>query len=125
MGCAMGCSKYVLIVDDNQDFADALAALVRALGHNAIAAYDAVTGLTLAHARTPDIIFHDIAMPGMNGYTAVQKLREHSKFANTTIVAITAFSGCADHARSLASGFDQHIGKPAEIEDIKSVLEAR
>src|SRR3954464_9459525 len=124
MTLATDCIKYVLIVDDNQDCADALAALVRALGHKAIVAYDAVSGLTLAHARTPDIIFHDIAMPGMNGYTAVQKLREDSKFENTTIVAFTAFSGCVDRERSLASGFDQHMGKPAEIEDIKSVLEA-
>src|SRR3982750_1612873 len=68
--------KTVLIVDDNRDAADSLAMLLEIKGHKVLTAYDAETGLEIAHAASPDVIIHDINLPHMNGYTAATKLRQ-------------------------------------------------
>ena len=116
--------KTVLVVDDSADNADALAALVRALGHRSLFAYDAPTGLRLAHESSPDVIFHDIAMPVMSGYAAISELRKHEKFSSTCIVAITAFGTDADRQHALNCGFNVHLAKPADIQDVQRILEA-
>src|SRR3954463_8971563 len=82
--------KKVLIVDDNQDAADSLALLVKLKGHDALVAYDAETGLEVAHESKPDLILHDINLPHMNGYEAVHRLRRDKKLQSTTFVALTA-----------------------------------
>jgi DNA-binding response OmpR family regulator len=79
--------KSVLVIDDNADAADGLAALVRLMGHTAAVAYDADTGLILAHANTPDVIFHDIGLPDVNGYDAAKRIREQEQFDHTLLVA--------------------------------------
>jgi CheY-like chemotaxis protein len=82
-----------------------------------------MTGLRLAHETSPEVIFHDIAMPVMNGYSAVAELRKHEKFATTRIIAVTAYGTDADRERALRCGFDVHLAKPADIRDIQQVLD--
>jgi len=69
--------KTILIVDDNHDAADTLAALVRDYGHKVLVAYDTASGLALAHQSVPDIILHDIGLPIINGY------KRHGNYAAT------------------------------------------
>src|SRR5688572_11501132 len=65
----------VLIVDDNRDAADSLALLVECEGYRPFVAYEAFTGLRLAAQEVPDIIIHDIGLPGMSGYDAARRIR--------------------------------------------------
>jgi CheY-like chemotaxis protein len=112
----------VLIVDDNRDAADMLAILVQMAGGEASVAYDSATGIAIAHSSPPDFIFHDIGMPLMNGYDAARFLRQCKKFAKTTLVAVTGYSSAADRERAKLAGFDLHMAKPVEFEDVKRML---
>ena len=114
--------KTVLIVDDNRDAADTLAILVRIAGCEASVAYDTETGITLANAAPPDFIFHDIGMPIINGYEAARTFRSSATFASTTLIAVTAYDATEDHRRAKMAGFDAHMSKPIEFEDLKEVL---
>lgn len=126
MGYIFGMSektiKTVLIVDDNHDAADTLAVLVRIAGCEAMVAYDTQTGMNLAHASPPDIIFHDIGMPIINGYEAARIFRRSAKFADTLLIAVTAYDATEDHKRAKMAGFDAHMAKPIEFDDLKEVL---
>lgn len=122
-GMSSGCAKRVLIVDDNRDAADLLAILVRVAGHNTLVAYDSLTGLALAREQTPDIIIHDIGMPIQSGYDIAKLLRADSRFDETLLVALSAYSTRQDRELSRASGFDLHLAKPLDHEELKRVLE--
>lgn len=96
----------ILIVDDNRDAADTLAMLIEGEGYRALTAYDASSGFQLAKDVSPDIIFHDIAMPAVDGYMAARKLRSEAQFAKTFLVALTAYNASVDRKQALLAGFD-------------------
>src|SRR4051812_18001814 len=104
--------KTVLIVDDNRDAADTLAVLIQVAGYNAMVAYDTKSGIELAHTTPPDIIFHDIGMPVINGYEAARILRKSKRFANTILIALTGYNATEDHEHAKLAGFDYHVAKP-------------
>ena len=113
----------VLIVDDNRDAADSLAIIIQSGGHEVAVAYDSETGFELARKVLPKIIFHDIGLPVVDGYAAALQLRRDPRFAQTILVALTAYDSAPDRDRSLAAGFDFHIVKPIHFEDLKRILE--
>src|SRR4051812_29957119 len=112
----MGASlrKTVLIVDDNYDAADLLAMFVHGKGHRALVAYDSKSGLEIALGIKPDVIFHDIAMPYMSGYTVARQLRRIPRMSETVLVALTAYDFTTHRHLSRQAGFDHHILKPIE-----------
>lgn len=112
----------ILIVDDNRDAADTLAMLIKGEGYRAITAYDASAGLQLAREVSPHIIFHDIAMPGIDGYMAARQLRSESQFTNTLLIALTSYNSMADQKQALLAGFDLHVAKPLHYQDLLRVL---
>src|SRR4051812_6195176 len=116
--------KTVLIVDDNRDAADTLAVLVRIAGHKPTVAYDTQTGFSLAHSVRPDIIIHDIGMPLINGYEAARILRSDKKFANTILIALTAYDATDDRKRARFAGFDFHASKPIDFAELQELLRA-
>jgi CheY-like chemotaxis protein len=114
--------KITLVVDDNHDFADSLATLIKIYGCKVMVAYDTASGFKLAHESVPDIIFHDIGLPVMNGYDAARHFRSHQKFAKTILVAVTAYDATYDRNCAQMAGFDIHLSKPIDFEDLKEVL---
>ena len=113
----------VLVVDDIQDSADTLAALITMMGHSARAAYTAAEGIRMASDSVPDLIFHDLAMPQLNGFDAVRSLRNDPRFARTTIVALSAYTTQVfiDDRQSV---FDRFITKPIRREELSEILAA-
>jgi CheY-like chemotaxis protein len=114
--------KIVLVVDDNHDAADTLAILIRTSGCEVMVAYDTKSGITLADVSVPDIIFHDIGLPIMNGYAAARHFRSDPRFAKTLLVAITAYNATYDRKCAQIAGFDIHLSKPVDFEVLKEVL---
>jgi CheY-like chemotaxis protein len=96
--------------------------LIEREGYRTLAAYDASTGLQLARDVSPNIIFHDIAMPVINGHMAARQIRSESQFANTLLVALTSYNSPADRTQALLSGFDLHLAKPLHYEELLQVL---
>ena len=69
----------VLVVDDDRDTADTLAALIGALGHESLAVYDGQQALAQVQVFAPDMVMLDIGMPGMDGYQTVANIRAAPK----------------------------------------------
>lgn len=114
--------KTVLIVEDNRDAAETLAMLIRLKGHKALIAYDAETGLNIAHSVRPDVIIHDISLPAMSGFTAIKLLRANPELAKTVFVAYTGFAASSHRERALSAGFHHHVVKPMDFELLDHLL---
>ncbi len=112
----------ILVVDDNHDAANSLAALLRMRGHEVCIAHDGVRAVEDAATLSPDLILLDIGLPGMNGFEAARRIRERRTDRRFMLVALTGWSQDDDRRRSREAGFDAHLVKPVAIEDIEALL---
>lgn len=114
----------VLVVEDNEDAAEALATLVQLLGHEARTAHDGPDALAMVDDYRPDLALIDIGLPGMDGYELARRLRERIDLASAVLVALTGYGGEADRLRSQAAGFDRHMLKPVDFSALSALLSA-
>ena len=112
----------VLIVDDNQDGADALGLLVEALGNQVHVTYGGMQALAVATTFRPDLMFVDMLMPDMDGCSLVKRIRQIAAFANTKIVAITGQKDNEHKAQAMRAGFDAYLVKPVALAEIQEIL---
>ncbi len=122
-GPARAGSRSVLVVDDNQDAADSVAALLTLRGHRVWVAYDGLAGLAAAAERSPDVVLLDIGLPGMDGYAVASRLRELGQTHASTIVALTGYGQEGDRQRSERVRFDAHLVKPVDYEVLYRLIE--
>jgi len=115
-------SRRVLVVDDNADAADSLAALLELSGHATRVANDGDEAVRIAHEFHPEIVFLDIGMPGKDGYEVAKELRASSQTRQAVLVALTGWGAKDDRARSRLAGFDHHLTKPAGLEAVDELL---
>jgi signal transduction histidine kinase/CheY-like chemotaxis protein len=113
----------VMVVDDNTDGAESLAAIVRLVGHDARAVQDAQSALRAGEEWRPDLVIMDIGMPGMNGYDACTAMRGTPWGRNALIVALTGWGQEHDRRRAESAGFDRHLVKPIGEEALRTLLE--
>jgi PAS domain S-box-containing protein len=113
----------VVIVDDNQDAANALRLLLEGDGHEVKLAGDGVSGLALAREYKPDYLLLDIGLPRLSGYDIAASLRADPAMKGTTIVAITGYGQVHDRNRTAAVGFDHHLTKPVEFSTLQQLLQ--
>jgi two-component system, OmpR family, response regulator len=112
----------VLVVDDNRDAADTLAALAGIWGHDARAAYDGPAALATAQSFAPDCLFLDIGMPQMDGYAVARQVRQTPALRAVKLVALTAYSGVDHKRRVREAGFDYHLTKPADPGELERLF---
>ncbi len=112
--------RRVLVVDDNRDAADSLAALLRLGGYDAEAAYTGREALERMRAAAADIVLLDIGLPEMDGYDVARRIRaEHGALL---LVAVTGYGQAVDVLRTKRAGFDAHLTKPVAFEELQRVL---
>ena len=112
----------VVVVDDNQDAANALRLLLEGDGHEVKLAGDGISGLALAREYKPDYLLLDIGLPRLSGYDIAASLRADPAMKDTTIVAITGYGQVHDRNRTAAMGFDHHLTKPVEFSTLQRLL---
>ena len=112
----------VVIVDDNRDAAIAMSMLIDQLGGSTRIAHDAEGGLAAIEAFEPDIVFLDIGMPGVDGYEACRRIRQHPWLRHLVVVAVTGWGQAQDKQRALDAGFDAHLTKPVDPTALADVL---
>jgi CheY-like chemotaxis protein len=108
------CLGLALVVDDNPDITDMLAAVLRHAGYTVSSAYSAPDALALAVARHFDLIVSDIGMPGMTGHDLARALRAMPEYRFVPLVAVTGFDMYDDRERSAEAGFSAHLSKPID-----------
>lgn len=113
----------VLVVDDEADARQLLVQTLTHFGATVTTASSAEEALTEVSVKNPDIIVSDIGMPGEDGYSLMRKIRQlPDEKANTPAIALTAFSRAQDRTRALAAGFQSHVAKPVELEELATVI---
>ena len=103
-----------LVVDDNSDIREMLAAFLQYSGYEVVTASSAAAALKTARARLFDVIISDIGMPEMNGYELAQALRALPDYEAVPMVAVTGFAMYDDHDRAIQAGFNAHLSKPID-----------
>jgi PAS domain S-box-containing protein len=114
--------RRILVADDNQDAADSLALLLEATGNIVRTAHGGHGAIALARDFQPDIVLLDIGMPDMSGYEVARQLRETHWGKNVRLIALTGWGQDEDKRRALAAGFDHHLTKPVELQELEKLL---
>lgn len=112
----------VLVVDDNRDGAESLAELVEQWGYEVRCEESGRLGLSAAAEYQPGVVLLDIGMPGMDGYEVARRLRAAPETRQTVIVALTGYGQEEYRRLSRDAGFNYHLVKPVEPEELRSVL---
>ncbi len=113
--------RHVLIIEDNGDARESLAMLLRILGHRVDVAEDGPDGADAALALRPQVALIDIGLPTLDGYAVAGRVRA-ALGQGVLLVALTGYGQPEDRERALAAGFDAHIAKPVEMEELQRIL---
>jgi two-component system CheB/CheR fusion protein len=112
----------ILVVDDNADSAEATALLARAWGHEVATAEDALSALAVAERFAPDCVLVDIGLPDMDGYELARRFRKDPRHRDLYLVALTGYGRAEDRSAAHAAGFDTHLVKPADVDELERLL---
>ena len=119
---AQATSHRVLLIEDNPDSRETLRRLMEIWGHEVQVAEDGRQGVRLGLAWGPAVAIIDIGLPILDGYDVAQRLR--SAFGRRIfLIALTAYSQPIDRQLALSVGFDVHMTKPADLDELHRLLE--
>jgi CheY-like chemotaxis protein len=114
----------LLVVDDNRDFTDTTAVLLEALGHDVRTAYDGREVAPIVAEFKPHVVLLDIGLPGIDGYEVARRLRASPQFTGATLIAVSGYGQEADRSRAQEAGFDRHLVKPVDPDQLAKMIEA-
>ena len=114
--------RRVLVVDDNEDAAESLALLLGLQGHQVRTGHNGQMALRLARELRPEAVLLDLGLPGMDGYEVARLLRKEPSLNGLLLVAVSGYGQEEDHRRSREAGFDHHLVKPADPEQVERLL---
>jgi len=112
----------LIVADDNADALQSLATLLELDGHTVRVASDGHAALALAQQKMPDVMLLDIGMPGLNGYDLASRVRQLDGGESVMLIALTGWGQPADRARASAAGFDHHLTKPIDHDELARLL---
>ncbi len=115
-------STRVLIVDDNRDAAQSLALMLDLEGHEVRTAADGLEALEVAEVFRPNVVLLDIGMPGIDGYETARRLRARPWARTALLCAQTGWGQEDDKRRARSAGFDRHLVKPIDPEELNRIL---
>jgi signal transduction histidine kinase/CheY-like chemotaxis protein len=115
----------VLVVDDDADARELVKRVLCQYHAQVTTAASAREALDLLSGWRPDVLVSDIAMPGMDGYELMQRVRAAEVNGDSlAAAALTAFAGAEDRRRSLEAGFRSHVSKPVEPAELVQTVAA-
>ncbi len=114
----------ILVVDDSDDAAWALASLLQSRGHEVHVAQSGSRALEIAERVLPAVIFLDLAMPHMDGFETALRIRRRKWGQAIVLCALSAFDTPEFRTRSDDVGIDRYLAKPAEWDELLAVAAA-
>ena len=115
-------ARRILVVDDNVDAAQSLGCLLEIGGHQVHLAHDGEQAVAMAQALQPHVALVDIGLPKLNGYGVAKQVRAEPWGARMMLVALTGWGQDEDKRRAMAAGFDAHLTKPVEPEQVDALV---
>jgi PAS domain S-box-containing protein len=113
----------VLVIDDSPDVADSFGLLLETFGASVRVAHSGAEGITAGTEFSPQLVFLDIGMPGMDGYETARRFRELPAGKDALLVALTGWGEGETRRRVMEAGFDAHLTKPADMGKLEALLE--
>ena len=123
-GADISAALRILVVDDNVDILESLAAVLKLLGHEVMTVDHGAGAIGAVHAWHPDIALVDVGMPGMSGYDVARAIRTDGLLPQPVLIAMTGWGRDEDKRRAQMAGFDAHLIKPVEFQQLRSCLDA-
>jgi signal transduction histidine kinase/CheY-like chemotaxis protein len=131
-GSSAGWSKLslagvvALVIDDEPDARELVKAVLADAGAEVTMAASADEGLALIDTLLPDVIVSDIGMPGRDGYALMRDVRSlpAARGGKTPAVALTAFARSEDRTRAMQAGYQVHVSKPIEPDELVATVQA-
>jgi two-component system, chemotaxis family, CheB/CheR fusion protein len=112
----------ILVVDDNEDSAAMLAALLQFDGHEVFTSTSGAEALEIVPSKSPDVVLLDIGLPGMDGYEIASRMQATLGEETPCLVAITGYGRDEDLERTRSAGFRAHLVKPVSFEALRRLL---
>jgi CheY-like chemotaxis protein len=112
----------VLMADDNRDAVDSMAMVLKMSGYEVSLAYSGKAALEMAQQHRPDVVILDIGMPDMNGHEVAAAIRQQPWGRAMHLIAITGWGEDKDKERTRGAGFDLHLTKPVDIDQLEEQL---
>jgi PAS domain S-box-containing protein len=114
----------IVVVEDDPDTQELLKTVLRRHGAEVIAATSGTSALAEIRRNKPSLIISDIGMPDENGYDLIRKIRalRPEEGGRIPAIAVTAYAGASDRRRALLAGFQTHLAKPLEPDDLVAVI---
>src|SRR4051812_7164394 len=110
----------VLVVDDAERIRGGIRTLLERAGHDVLEAADGRSGLRLLYEYKPDVVLLDVSMPDMDGWQALERIRE---VTDVPILMVTARDAPPERVRGLRGGADDYVLKPFEPEELLARIE--
>jgi CheY-like chemotaxis protein len=115
-------SLRILVIDDIPDVADVMKMLLDLEGFETQVAYNGPAALQLAREFSPDVIFCDIGLPGMDGHEIARRVRKDPAIAQVILIALTGWGAEGEVRKTRESGFDFHMVKPVDSNALLELL---
>lgn len=107
-------AKTVLLVDDSEETRDMYAVRLRSEGYRVLEAADGARAIEVATEDRPDLIFMNLSIPEVDGWTAIAELKEDARTRGIPVVALSGFDETSARDRAEDAGSDGFLGKPCE-----------
>ena len=114
--------RCIVVVEDNDDVRESLRLLLELDGHTVSAEPDGKQGLERIFERRPDVALIDIGLPRLDGYEVARRVRASGEAHRVFLVALSGYGQPADVARASAAGFDAHLVKPVDLDQLSRVI---
>jgi CheY-like chemotaxis protein len=110
--------KRILIVDDEEDIVKVLTIRLRSSGYEVVSAFRGEQAVLLAHKENPDLIILDIRMPGGDGFSAAERLKQSELTRNIPVIFLTGSPDRSAEGKAAALGARFYIKKPYDAEEL-------
>jgi CheY-like chemotaxis protein len=119
-----GPCRRVLVIEDHRDTAETWRLLLELSGHLVAVAHTGPAGVAAARNFRPEVVVSDLGLPGMDGYAVARTLRQDPGTAAAYLIAVTGYGQEDDRRRAREAGFDWHLTKPVDPEELLAALAA-
>ncbi len=116
-----GASRRILVVDDNVDAASSLCMLLSSEGHETLETHSGIEAMEKIESFAPDFVLLDIGLPGMDGFEVAKRIRRIPSL-HARVIALTGYGQQEDRERTQLAGFDTHLTKPIDFEQLGEML---
>lgn len=117
-------AQSILIVEDNEKNMKLVRDVLNFHGYRTVEATTAEAGIDLARANQPDLILMDIQLPGLDGISALHRLRADSSTVHIPVIAVTASAMSNERQKILEAGFDGYQPKPIKVKEFVAEVQA-